>query len=41
MFNVGGNKYHLIADVRYQWGRVFVVAVLTHKEYDNVDVATL
>jgi mRNA interferase HigB len=41
IFNVGGNKYRLIADIRYEWGRVYIVAVLTHAEYESVDVAAL
>lgn len=34
VFNVGGNKYRLIAAVHYDRGRVFVLRVLTHAEYD-------
>src|SRR5262249_13190117 len=38
VFNVGGNKYRVIADVHYRpqkpaW--VYVRSVLTHKEYDK------
>lgn len=35
VFNVGGNKYRLIADVRFERALVFVKAVLTHREYDE------
>jgi mRNA interferase HigB len=44
VFNVGGNKYRLIAAVHYQKqdrdrndveGRVYVRNVLTHQEYDK------
>lgn len=35
VFNVGGNKYRLIADVRFERALVFVKAVLTHREYDK------
>jgi mRNA interferase HigB len=35
VFNVGGNKYRLIARVNYQTGRVYVRYVLTHAEYDR------
>ncbi len=41
VFDIGGNRYRLVADLRYEWGRVFVVAVLTHQEYDRVDVREL
>jgi len=38
-FNVGGNKYRLIAYVRYatdtNMGRVWIRHVLTHAEYDR------
>jgi mRNA interferase HigB len=35
VFNIGGNKYRLIAVVMYEVGRVYVRAVLTHKDYDR------
>jgi mRNA interferase HigB len=35
VFNIGGNKYRLIADVRLERRLVFVRAVLTHVEYDR------
>lgn len=41
VFNIGGNKYRLIVHVRYEWKKVFVVDVLTHDEYDKVDVTEL
>jgi mRNA interferase HigB len=34
VFNVGGNKYRLVARVYYPYQRVYVKAVLTHREYD-------
>jgi mRNA interferase HigB len=34
VFDIGGNKYRLIAAVHYDFGRVFVLRVLTHREYD-------
>ena len=35
VFNVGGNKYRLIAIVSYPKGKVDIQHVLTHKEYDR------
>jgi mRNA interferase HigB len=38
IFNIGGNKYRLITRVFYATeefrGHVYVIAVLTHKDYD-------
>ena len=36
VFNVGGNRYRLIAIVSYPKGKVYIQHVLTHKEYDRV-----
>ena len=35
VFDIGGNKFRLVVIVRYQFGRVFVQEVMTHKEYDR------
>jgi len=35
VFNIGGNKYRLIARIRYDFRLVNVRAVLTHDEYDK------
>jgi len=35
VFNIGGNKYRLIARVRYDYKLVNVRHVLTHSEYDQ------
>lgn len=35
VFNIGGNKYRLVVDMRYDLGRVYVRKVLTHEEYDQ------
>ncbi len=35
VFNIGGNKYRLIAAIHYQRRKVFIRAVLTHAEYDR------
>jgi mRNA interferase HigB len=39
VFNIGGNKYRLIAAIHYNRQLVFVMRVYTHKEYDSVDWA--
>jgi mRNA interferase HigB len=35
VFNIGGNKYRLITKIRYNKQRVYIIHVLTHKEYDR------
>ena len=35
VFNVGGNKYRIIADVVFRSQTVFIKHVFTHKEYDS------
>lgn len=35
VFNIGGNKYRLIASIHYNRKKVFIRAVLTHPEYDR------
>ena len=35
VFNIGGNKYRLIARVAFEAQRVYVRSVLTHAEYDR------
>ncbi len=34
VFNIGGNKYRLIASIHYNRGKVYIRAVLTHSAYD-------
>jgi mRNA interferase HigB len=34
VFDLGGNKFRLIAAVHYNRQKVYIRAVLTHKEYD-------
>jgi mRNA interferase HigB len=33
VFNIGGNKYRLVVDMRYDLGRVYIRHVVTHAEY--------
>ncbi|ACO77938.1 hypothetical protein AvCA_17250 [Azotobacter vinelandii CA] len=35
VFDIGGNKLRLIAVVDYRFKKVFIRAVLDHKEYDR------
>ena len=35
VFNIGGNKVRLIAAVHYNRKKVYIRAILTHKEYDE------
>ena len=35
VFNIGGNKYRIIAVIHYNTGRVYVRHMLTHGEYDR------
>jgi mRNA interferase HigB len=37
VFNVGGNKLHIVAAVHFNRAKVFVRHVLTHEEYDRGD----
>jgi len=35
VFNIGGNKYRLIASIHFNRGKVYIRQVLTHPEYDE------
>jgi mRNA interferase HigB len=35
VFDIGGNKYRLIARILYPSQKVFILKVMTHKEYDK------
>ena len=35
VFNIGGNKFRLVVDMRYRHQRVYIVHVQTHAEYDD------
>ena len=34
IFDIGGNKYRLIASIHYNTGVVYALMVMTHAEYD-------
>jgi len=35
VFNIGGNKYRLIAAIHFNRGKIFIRRLLTHQEYDK------
>lgn len=37
VFNIKGNHYRLIADVRYEMQHVFMLKIMTHRQYDTED----
>ncbi|TYQ27608.1 type II toxin-antitoxin system HigB family toxin [Pseudanabaena sp. UWO311] len=37
VFNIGGNKYRLIAFIDYKYQKIFIRNILTHAEYDRND----
>ncbi len=41
IFDIGGNKFRLVAHVAYGFKRVLVKFVGTHKEYDDIDPGTV
>lgn len=41
VFNIGGNKYRLVAAIRYDARIVFIRFVGTHQRYNRIDAATV
>jgi mRNA interferase HigB len=41
VFNIGGNKYRLVAAVHYRGKRVYVRFIGTHAEYDKIDATAI
>ena len=41
VFNIAGNKYRLVVWIHYQFGRINVRWIGTHKAYDNLNVGEL
>jgi mRNA interferase HigB len=35
VFNIAGNKYRMIAIIKYRWQIVYIRHILTHAEYDK------
>lgn len=41
VFNVKGNRYRVVVAVHYDKGIVFIRFVGTHREYDQIDAASI
>ena len=41
IFDIGGNKFRLIAHVSHSYGRVLIKFVGTHAQYDTIDPESL
>ena len=41
VFNIGGNKYRLVAVIRYRIQTVYVRFVGTHRQYDEIDASEI
>ena len=35
VFNIGGNKYRLIASIHFNRGKLYIRHILTHRDYDR------
>lgn len=41
IFDIGGNKYRLVAAIHYRGKRVYVRFIGTHAEYDKINAETV
>jgi len=41
IFDIGGNKYRLVAAIHYRGKRVYVRFIGTHADYDKIDAQTI
>lgn len=41
VFNIGGNKYRLVAAIDYERQACFVKFIGTHERYDSIDAETV
>ena len=39
VFDIGGNKYRLVAWINYAYAVVYVRFIGTHRQYDSIDVS--
>ena len=35
VFNIGGNRFRLIATIKYKWQVLYIREILTHADYDK------
>lgn len=36
VFNICGNRYRLVVDMRYDLGRIYIRHIVTHQQYDRL-----
>lgn len=41
VFNIKGNKYRLVVVVKFTIDHIFIRYVVTHSDYDKIDVSTI
>lgn len=41
VFNIKGNKYRVVVDVKFQFFVVYIKFIGSHAEYDKIDAATV
>lgn len=41
IFDIGGNKYRLVAAIHYRGNRVYIRFIGTHRDYDQINAETV
>ena len=41
IFDIGGNKYRIVAHIAFEWHQVMIKFVGTHAEYDRINPETV
>jgi mRNA interferase HigB len=41
IFDIGGNRYRLVAAIHYRGKRIYIRFIGTHAEYDSIDPETI